>query len=48
MEGDRLSQHFVTCPKCGLPIEDDKYVFSVWVCDGVCTTVAIHKQHEGD
>lgn len=40
----RLSARFITCPKCGLPIEDDKYVFSVWVCDGVCITVAIHKE----
>lgn len=45
METDRLGEHFNTCPECSLPINDQKYIFSVWVCDGVCTTVAIHKEH---
>lgn len=47
MEPERLSTHYNTCPVCNLPIEDDRYIFSVWVCDGVCTTVALHKEHNG-
>lgn len=48
METDRLNPHFNICPECGLPIDDEKYMFSVWVCDGVCTTVAIHVNHRGE
>ena len=46
MEDGRLGEHFRNCPVCSLPIEDDKYMFSIWVCDGVCTTVAVHKEHD--
>lgn len=47
MDSDRLAPHFNTCPKCGLPIDDNKYVFSIFVCDGVCVTLAVHKEHDG-
>lgn len=48
MESDRLGEHFNICPKCSLPIDDQKYIFSVWICDGVCMTVALHIKHEGE